>query len=540
MSYARGKALRSTKITDLILDKLAVGSSVTGAVGSSISEKFKARSLGVKEKFDPLSIVRFMTGGSKLATGVAGRIMGRSQSDIDYFTGRRPSFRRASRISAASVTPTENISGSTQALSKIYNFLKKSREEKRKEYEIMRDFENSKINEEERRHTEVINVFLEAMGKTKRKQKDLASLKLDFNDAFKKQEKDSSKKLDSTSILSKLKPLLVFGGLTVLGTEVLGKMREEREPTAENVPIKQEGGTATKIPSEVPQERTQKVESSSVLSRIRAREGGGKTPYEMVNIVGKDVKSATVQKGNVDVTTGQPYERGLTEMTMGDVHDLQLRRSKFYGQAGAGSAAGAYGFMPGTLAQVASERFGPTRWRSVPFTQEVQDLLAEDLLKRIKNNIIKAGLPVSEAMMYTMWFFGTENPQLAYRLVYSESPLRMLDENMVGSNALKANPQLKGKSIGWYRDEVLKNKNKGELSTVPLEGTVSGDNIDRTSKENVDAKQSLAKKANKSIMFNRIVQPKVENSFTTQTVPTPENHPVLNLSTPDIIWFGNR
>ena len=159
MDYRSAKKVRGTSLSDMILGKMAAGGGVTSSISKSISEKISAKATGLKEKFDPLNMIKFATGGSKLATGIAGKIMGRKQSDIDYFTGRK-STRTASRID---LRPMENMEASTssQILSNIYEFMVKSHEEDKQIREIQRSFQEEKDNESKRRHKEFLGKLKE-------------------------------------------------------------------------------------------------------------------------------------------------------------------------------------------------------------------------------------------------------------------------------------------------------------------------------------------------------------------------------------------
>ena len=83
----------------------------------------RARGTAIKEKFDPLNIVRFMTGGSRLATAVAGRLTGRKRSDIEYFAGTR---QRKTYTPLSKGAPGELDSSSVGLLSDILSFMKQT------------------------------------------------------------------------------------------------------------------------------------------------------------------------------------------------------------------------------------------------------------------------------------------------------------------------------------------------------------------------------------------------------------------------------
>jgi len=69
-------------MADVAAEHLAGGGGLGGAAGAAIGFKTGQIKSAIKRKFDPLNIVHRMTGGSKLATVLAGRLMGRSQKAI--------------------------------------------------------------------------------------------------------------------------------------------------------------------------------------------------------------------------------------------------------------------------------------------------------------------------------------------------------------------------------------------------------------------------------------------------------------------------
>lgn len=78
MDYQVAKNIRGRSLSSLITNKITSGSSVSSAIGRTVTEKMRAAGTGIIQKFDPLNIAKFVTGGSKLAPAVLGRITGRS------------------------------------------------------------------------------------------------------------------------------------------------------------------------------------------------------------------------------------------------------------------------------------------------------------------------------------------------------------------------------------------------------------------------------------------------------------------------------
>lgn len=170
LTYQKARRIRGTKITDLLSDQLLYDQSIGSAVKNTISLKTQSAIRGVKEKFDPLNIAKFLTGGSSLAPALIGRIMGRSVKDIEYFTGRYSPIRvGGSRGTASKITPMPgqdgDIGGINEQLLEIYNFLKISNEENIKRKEKEQNFKEEKEIESERRHKEFIDALQKLTGK---------------------------------------------------------------------------------------------------------------------------------------------------------------------------------------------------------------------------------------------------------------------------------------------------------------------------------------------------------------------------------------
>ena len=84
MEYKEAKKIRGKSFGTLLAEhEGGLGSSISAA----ISQKTQAKMAGMKEKFDPMNIAKFMTGGSNWAPAMLGKLTGRKQSSIDYFSG---------------------------------------------------------------------------------------------------------------------------------------------------------------------------------------------------------------------------------------------------------------------------------------------------------------------------------------------------------------------------------------------------------------------------------------------------------------------
>jgi hypothetical protein len=154
MEYAEAKKIRGQSFASRMTDKLLGGEGVGSSLKSTISEKTKAKMTGIKETFDPMNIAKFMTGGSKLGAAIAGKALGRSQEDMQYFAG---GGKRGA--SATKIDKLESDNSMVDMLMKIYTFMKDTSDNRKKNKEQ----ENSKKEEieleKERRHKELLKAL---------------------------------------------------------------------------------------------------------------------------------------------------------------------------------------------------------------------------------------------------------------------------------------------------------------------------------------------------------------------------------------------
>jgi hypothetical protein len=154
MEYQKAKDIRSKSFGDLMTENILQNKSIGGSLSSALSEKTKANVKGIKEKFDPLNIAKFVTGGSSLGPAILGKILGRKKEDIKFFSGKT----RKGRDTASKLGPTENLDF-IGVLYDIEGLLLKSNEE----YALQRDKENQFAEEKEserlRRHKELIEAI---------------------------------------------------------------------------------------------------------------------------------------------------------------------------------------------------------------------------------------------------------------------------------------------------------------------------------------------------------------------------------------------
>jgi hypothetical protein len=171
MSYQKSKAIRTTGLKDLILDRTFAGQGLGKSIVSSIKDKTIASVKGVTEKFDPLNIASAL--GGSLGGYAFGKLTGRSNEDISYFTGRKVSDASKknknpllTKVADGEKRPTKKGEGLADVLARMFNLLKFHMAEVKKEHEITANFEKEKEDEKELRHKEIIEAISKIGGGT--------------------------------------------------------------------------------------------------------------------------------------------------------------------------------------------------------------------------------------------------------------------------------------------------------------------------------------------------------------------------------------
>jgi hypothetical protein len=184
MDYTRSALIRSKSISELMFEQ-------DRTFREAVSDKFKARAMGFKEKFTPMNFVRMLTGSGTIGRSirtVAGRAMGYTERDIERFGGykRKRSIYGPdrSRVPAGARTPAKVGDSTADILAKIYNLMRKIDEDNTRRYEEENNFTEENQFESKKRHGKL----LEALGM---KKKDAATPKTYAPEKPKEQEDES-------------------------------------------------------------------------------------------------------------------------------------------------------------------------------------------------------------------------------------------------------------------------------------------------------------------------------------------------------------
>lgn len=202
--YERAAQARDRGLLGNITDRLTSGGgSIPGSIGRGISDTFKAKVTGVKEKFDPLNIAKKMTGG--VGVGILGRMMGRSSEDMSYFANKgefgglpggafTPMMNRSKSNLPGTAFYATVAEGSRSGLkkndslanvgAKLYNVMKVSHDIKKLQGQLDKNFSKERAAEDQRRHEE----FIDAIEKSKKKAPEPKKTKKEVEKQVKKAE----------------------------------------------------------------------------------------------------------------------------------------------------------------------------------------------------------------------------------------------------------------------------------------------------------------------------------------------------------------
>ena len=154
MEYAEAKRIRGKSFgTMLGENEGGLGESLKAA----ISQKTQAKMTGLKEKFDPMNIAKFMTGGSNWAPALLGKLTGRKQSSIDYFSGVKR--RKGTADKLGPVGGGSDGGDFLGILQSIESLLHTTREEDKLKAEEENNFAEEKALEKARRHKELMEAL---------------------------------------------------------------------------------------------------------------------------------------------------------------------------------------------------------------------------------------------------------------------------------------------------------------------------------------------------------------------------------------------
>ena len=191
MGYKEAKETRETSFGDLFAKKILGGEGIGESLKSTVSDKLKSKVKGIKEKFDPMNMAKAI--GGKAGAAIYGKVMNRSQEDMEYFAGSK---RKRKDGGGSAGTPTADKLDSLETgndflstLVSIQELLSKREEENKNQRESENNFAEENKSEKDRRHNELIAAITGNKVKESSKQKETATKEddsggLDINPNF--------------------------------------------------------------------------------------------------------------------------------------------------------------------------------------------------------------------------------------------------------------------------------------------------------------------------------------------------------------------
>ena len=165
--YKKADEVSKKSIGGLIADKIVAGGGIGSSIKGAFGDKASAKLTNIKKAFDPLQMAKstFGVGGA----AIAGKLLGRDQSDLEYFTEREgergaKKSKKDSRKTATKVNTPEKSGDMSEVLNHIYTFMQKNREDDK----VMREEDASKKQDEmdlkEKRHKELLAALAKLTG----------------------------------------------------------------------------------------------------------------------------------------------------------------------------------------------------------------------------------------------------------------------------------------------------------------------------------------------------------------------------------------
>jgi len=481
MDYQKAKDIREKSFSDMMVKNLGQGDGIGESFSKTISEKTQARVKGFKQAFDPMQIAKTLTFGSNLAPALLGKLTGRSNRDIKFFSGKR-------RKSKADFSRLDNsasgISKDTDGSKKIVEVLGL----------IYRELERV----EEDRKTE------ESENKTNQK----------IQEAKDEEYEDSRNAELIRALTSRIKPKK--GKVRETYRDEKGRFAKAPAPPAPTLP-------APKAPA--PKAPAPKAPAPPA-PKAPAPKAPAKVPTKPSQIVPPIVKGAAVSvglapllvkgestnynqlvKSNQGDLSGKFNTKPLVEMTIAEV--LELQKNMINSKKFPSSAVGKYQIITATLKEGVKQLKIPL---SDPFDEKTQDRLYREFLtggkkgREALNAYLKGDVPdtpenlaaaqldmakefASFAVPYKVW--RPENRDKNGKVIWDARWIEAGQSYYTGSAGNKAHITAQQSARGLIEERQLRLNPQNQSSSVTkINPQVDINNL---SKENKDLKDSLNK-----------------------------------------------
>jgi hypothetical protein len=486
MEYQDAKNIRKKSFGTLLGEQ-------EGGLGTSLKKtlslKSQARMTGIKETFDPMNLAKKATFGSNWAPAMMGKMLGRDQKSMEYFTG--------AKFKKGSTTPIDDVeSGSTsepvKLLGLIYKELLQAQEYKKLQQQEENNKKEEKIAEESSRDEQLIEAV------TGRKPRSRAQKKAERR----KRRKEEKKKEEVTKEKPKgkgkgkeEKPKETKKETTKTTEKVTTKETTKAPKTTEKVPSKEV--TAPKGPESVPT-KAPSIPTAAKIASSAAIVG-------TAGLAGKEALATNIAKYESTAAGGyNAYNRGtIGNKMLGsdkpiDFSKMTISEYLKHGSLKSGDpdkifAVGRYQIIPSTMKDlIKTLKIDPDKTYLDPATQD--SLFANGLVgmrrKKVDAYVKGRSDDRNGAILELAQEFASIG--VPYDMPVGKKQLKKGDSyySGIGGNKAHNSPEEVGAALDADRAKNL--QSAGKASTVPPVAT-TGSQIDKSSKENKDLKESSNK-----------------------------------------------
>jgi hypothetical protein len=489
MDYQKAKDLRSKSFSDLMTDKLTAGKGIGFSLRETLSEKTKAKMTGIKEKFDPMNIVKTMTFGSKLGPALYGKMMGRSKEDMKYFTDKKT--RGPGKNKTPGQMDSQADSMAVDALGLIYRLMLRNQEDEKLRKEEEKGSIEEKDSEEELRNQELVKALT---GRRKEKVKE-------------KPYRDEK------------------------GRFAKRPTKEEPKPEPKKEPFRDEKGRFAKKPTaeKVSTEKIPTPTTPSVKPSTAVKIGTGAA------IVGAGVGVGGLLMPSQTVATEIDKASKLVGVDRALMYAMAKQESGFDPAAGAktSSAKGLYQFIKGTWKGMV-DKYGskyPILRERGPEDAEANAIAGALFIKENSDYLSKNNIPVNATTIYAAHFLGPGGAKTLLTADPNKSAAEIMPKaaaandfifyEKTGNKPDINKPRTVQQVVDVLFQKVGQYQQKyAEALNIPS----TGSQIDQSSKENTDLKELLNKdKPKQSTVNNTTVS--AENKETKQSSETVDDRP---------------
>jgi hypothetical protein len=439
MDYEKAAGIRKKGLSGLITENLVEGRGFASSFGSAISDRTKATFTGIQEKFDPINIVKTLTGGSNLAAAIAGRLTGRNQSTLKYFAGKKRPAAKGVNFETGGALNNDAV---TETLGLIYEELKLAEEDRKLINQTKKEQEQEKEKQEDKRNQAIIEAITARRKpeetpkeKAKKKKKETEKKTTEKKQEQDTQKKDTKSKTETKKEQQESKKESAQKDRVEKKQETAKKVEEKKvepKPKVERAP-EAPPKPEVKAPPKVTPKEAPKVPSVSTAAKAAAGAaivGGLLMPNESV---AKDIDRASKEVG---------VDKSL-------MYAMAKQESGFNPSAAAktSSAKGLYQFIKGTWEGMVS-KYGskyPILQEKGPEDSYANALAGALYIKENSDYLTKFKIPINATTIYAAHFLG---PGGAKKLLTADP----------NANAAELMPQ-----AAKANDFIFYNKTNGKL-----------------------------------------------------------------------------